>query len=737
MRSISFSILRTAKTSVASRQSASLAEFLENFSNEEGYEERPSKDGLCWSPIVWRDDSRASPATPEFMTCLVYDLDWDERPDLAQAVNSLASRLTQENWFFALHETFTANRFRLILPLARDVTPGEYSALLPRVRDVLGISIDESGTDYARLFYAPSKPSGSERLTERGGEQILDPDEPRFVHLPRMPFEPTEKIVRPVPAPPTLDTAPVQLDMEGIRQQIQTNVHKKERRAQLVAATKGELKLARGNREQPLHALVTIFADAVKEAESWGFTEAFFLSVCERMEPVDEPGVDYYMKRVRSSWERAMVERLGKEAARDALMGKPSPQNDFQGDWRQGLRLSKDKVKATAGNIDLILQKHPDLAGHIRFNDLTKTLEVTGGVLAEQNTGDMLDKSLQLWLERSEFEIETGLDVCGTGLLYSGRQNSYDPVKEYLEGLEWDGRSRLAGVLRDYCHAMGNDAYIEMVCKKFFVSAVARSLNPGEKVDTALILHGAQGQKKTSFVATISRGHYTTFSNRIDDKDSLMANTGAWVVELGELSSMQKSSLKQLRSFMTQTFDNIRIPYARSAKRYERRCVFVGTTNDLDPLDDEDGSRRFWVISVNDIDIEGLEKVLDQVWAEAVQYYREYCEDREAGVPADKRRHRWWLTPPEQEISNEENEVYQADNPVQLEVRAWAGKMRMSEELQGPVSAWDVCTKALHVSVLDNAGKDAVRSVAKTLVKLGWKKRGVKFWPPWLTGTEE
>ena len=112
---------------------------------------------------------------------------------------------------------------------------------------------------------------------------------------------------------------------------------------------------------------------------------------------------------------------------------------------------------------------------------------------------------------------------------------------------------------------------------------------------------------------------------------------------------------------MTRRFDRLRPPYGRHLVRHLRECVFAGSVNPLAGgyLKDPTGARRFWPVTcIERIDIEGIRRDRDQLWAEAVHRF-------EAGEP-------WWLETPELEAlaSIEQRARYIVD-PWQAPVEEW------------------------------------------------------------------
>lgn len=522
-------------------------------------------------------------------------------------------------------------------------------------------------------------------------------------------------------------------DLESFRTQA-AKAPKGDTRRDLLSLLNGTLRLVKGERENRLHALTCAFVTYIDEGSDFEVVREFFGPLIERMEGVGDEGPEYYLGKVHSSWERALATRQRKEAQ---LQAARSYFQAASADWRKGLKCTVDKdgnparVKPLSSNIDLILENHPAFRGHIRFNELLRRMEISGGELAAYEGS--YDIALMQWLERSEFAIETDKGNCGAALLHHARKHRYNPVRDYLDGLTWDGVHRIERALHRYANAEGNEIYIKDISRKFFIAAAARALDPGCKVDTVLVLQGEQGTRKTTFVQVLSKGWYTTANSRVDDKDMRIQTTESWIVEMSELATVSRGSIEQLRGFITLQKDRIRIPYATYHEDFPRRCVFIGTTNSNQPLIDEDGNRRWWVVSCGRIDAVGLEEDADQLWAEAVHCFRLFEQERAAGVSEDLMRYRWWLTPAEQEISDEENTVYQQENPLELDLRDWWDRQVKENKPLHAMSAMEL-GKAIRLgNETMHRDPSLLARIAKAVTALGWKKvrrggRETRYW---------
>ncbi len=225
-----------------------------------------------------------------------------------------------------------------------------------------------------------------------------------------------------------------------------------------------------------------------------------------------------------------------------------------------------------------------------------------------------------LWaLRETPPSVEFSVDVVHRACLTWGFSNKFNPVVDWLEQLEWDGVERLDHWLTTHCKAV-DDAFTRAASRNIILGAVARAASPGIKLDTMVVLEGAQGVGKSSVVLILG-GEYALEGLPVNDlrnKDVVTALLGKWFVELDELDVARKTTAEALKSFLSRTSDRVRMAYARETKDFPRRCVFIGTTNDSSYLKDATGNRRFLPVRVGRVDLAGLRRDRDQLFAEGL-----------------------------------------------------------------------------------------------------------------------
>jgi len=211
---------------------------------------------------------------------------------------------------------------------------------------------------------------------------------------------------------------------------------------------------------------------------------------------------------------------------------------------------------------------------------------------------------------------------------YCSAKRVYHPIKEYLEALKWDGKTRLEELLITYLGAE-DSKYVRVVTRKTLVAAIARIYQPGIKFDHVLVLCGPQGSGKSSLWCKLSKGWYSDSLTLSDMKDKTAAEKlqGIWFTELSELAGLRQADVELVKAFLTRTDDLYRPPYAQYVESHPRSGIIVGTTNLTNGfLRDVTGNRRFWPVITAAYGQKSVwelnEEVIDQIWAEAFQLFR-------------------------------------------------------------------------------------------------------------------
>lgn len=109
---------------------------------------------------------------------------------------------------------------------------------------------------------------------------------------------------------------------------------------------------------------------------------------------------------------------------------------------------------------------------------------------------DTVSDFLRLWMERV-VEGKVSISDIYTAVNTTADKQSFHPVKQYLDGLTWDGTPRLDSLFIDYLGAE-NTPYTRAVARKSFTAAVARIMEPGCKFDCMTVLVGKQGLMATN-----------------------------------------------------------------------------------------------------------------------------------------------------------------------------------------------------------------------------------------------
>jgi putative DNA primase/helicase len=346
--------------------------------------------------------------------------------------------------------------------------------------------------------------------------------------------------------------------------------------------------------------------------------------------------------------------------------------------------------------VSLYVANHRLLKGRLRFNQLTKEMELDGNSLEDYHVAEF-----RRIMHAERFKSKKG-DVQDE-MEADARRNQFDPLTDYLQGLKWDGVRRIGTWLTDYLGAPVT-GYTHTVGRKALIGSVARALSPGCKNDTMPVLEGDQGTGKSTALRYLFGDRF--FIDHLPDfhsKDSFQQLQGAWCVEVAELSALSKADIKDVKQFLSRLVDKFRPPFGRLPIHIPRRSVFWGTVNPEEGgyLRDPTGARRFWPIETHAIDTDAILRDRDQLWAEAVAAF----------IAGEK----WHLT------DDEEIDAAKLEQAKRREVHPW--ETALDNWLRGErlirVTVPEALTKGVKLDA-DRQEPRHARQVGASLRALGW-----------------
>lgn len=415
-----------------------------------------------------------------------------------------------------------------------------------------------------------------------------------------------------------------------------------------------------------------------------------------------------------AEWERE-VKRRASARARPA-------------DWRGDLSTDgRGRPEATEDNIVRVLTHAPEWVGVLAFDAFANNIvmrqpppwhdDVAGADGAKAGpwkAGD--DARLVCWLQR-EIGMHAKVLPVMAALQLVAEHNAYDPVRDYLDSLpEWDSTPRLGTWLQVYAGGTAESArYLARVGTMFVISMVARICDPGCQVHHCIIFEGAQGAGKSSAARALvpNPEWFAEHNANIGDKDAMMILAGRWVVEMAELDALGKAEITKMKRYMTDANDTYRTPYDRRVSRFPRRCVFVGTTNDSEYLRDPTGNRRFWPVKVGDVDVAGIARDRDQLFAEALFRYRQGEE--------------FWPQADDVGMFTDEQELRFRPDPWETPIADWLEKWSSrtvtarDAEHEGFITTDLLLKKAVGKDRADQTDGDGVR-IGRIMARLRWTR---------------
>lgn len=734
------------KLSVTTRTAETVAEYKAMSRNEQS--ERKDCGGFVGGYL--NNGNRAN-VRHRSVLCLDADFaDADLWPDFELQYGNAAA-------VYSTHKHTSAKpRLRLVVPLSRNVSPDEYQAIGRRVAATLGIDkFDDTSFQPQRLMYWPSTSQDGEFFFRYIDGEFLNPDEVLGTYVDWR----------------DISSWPLSSRQAEVVKRANTKQGDPLTKAGIVGAFCRAYSI-----DEAIEAFVPTY-QACDEPNRYTYTEG---STAAGVVTYDDKfsyshhATDPASAQLVNAWDlvrlhkfgaldtdisldtptnkrpsyRAMIElatndkKVTAQVVTDRMAAAAEdfadPIDDSGEDWRTKLKVSdKGVIAQTIDNVVTILRHDPKMAGRLALNEMEQHIVTLSSLPWREVKGpcqwtDTDDAALRYYLERV-YGI-SGKDRIFDAVNVVAQENSFHPVRDYLDSCTWDDVPRVDTLLIDYLGAEDN-AYTRAVTRKTLVAAVARIYRPGCKFDNMLTLRGRQGLGKSALISKLGCEWFSDSFNSIQGKDAYEQLLGVWIMEVGELAGLRKAEVEAIKLYISKQTDRYRPAYGRRTQEFPRQCIFIGSTNETQFLRDTTGNRRFWVVDTPNEPKASIwddltPDTVSKIWAEAMQLYK---AGEKIYLPKDL-----------EAVAREVQKTYEEENPKAGVVEEYLER-RLPEDweekdiyerrqwlesgAEGTVERQTVCTIEIWAEALggnpdklDRYASKEIRDIMATLS--GWRYQG-------------
>lgn len=254
-----------------------------------------------------------------------------------------------------------------------------------------------------------------------------------------------------------------------------------------------------------------------------------------------------------------------------------------------------------------------------------------------------------------------------------------------------------------------NDPLFDTMLAVTLIGAVGRAMHPGTKFDGVCSLRGPMGGKNSSWWKALASPPFFCDTAQEKGQDLFLAIHQSWFYELAELDFQNtRRSPGRMRAIISSSTDTLSAPYGKAMCRSERAGIIVGTANGDSFLNDPEGSRRFWVIDVENDEQSPLD--VDHVSKNRARIFK-------AALLAWRNGRKPMLTPGQQAESNARN----LNNTVELQFIG-----QLARWTEGPDCPTEFTTDAALIESLcrsrDNIRQSDLNAAGHALKELGFAK---------------
>ena len=580
-------------------------------------------------------------------SALTLDMDYGSENIVVELKNSL----TYRTLIYSTHKHKKSKpRLRLIIPLDRNVSPDEYSAISRMVASEINMDLfDDSTYEASRLMYWPSTSCDGEFIFEDIKKDILKADDvlkkyENWKDTKSWPTSSRQKIV----FKNNLNKQADPLTKEGliggfcrtysisdVIEKFLGHVYEESEfrgRYDYIPASSSAGVVVYDDKFAYSHHATDPASGKLLNAFDLVRTHNFsHLDKIEDLEKKPSNKLPSFKAMENFVLQDEKVKQLLSKERQDLakMEFEVVQEEEVNTSWQNLLELDKKgNVKSTMSNMAIIIRNDVNFK-NIVYNQFKCSIDVVGKLPWKQIKSGWSDADMacaKLYFERV-YKIWSPLKFKDALLAVTSSERVYHPIKEYFKTLKWDKVSRLDTLLVDYLGAKDN-IFVREVTRKTFCAAVTRIFEPGKKFDSILVLCGPQGIGKSTLFSKLGKEWYSDSLSLCDMKDKTAAEKlqGYWLLELGELAGIKKVDVEVIKSFISRTDDKFRKAYGVNVESNPRSNIIVGTTNSEGGfLRDITGNRRFWPVMVSgNSNLKPWDlKDVDQIWAEALYRYEQ------------------------------------------------------------------------------------------------------------------
>lgn len=286
---------------------------------------------------------------------------------------------------------------------------------------------------------------------------------------------------------------------------------------------------------------------------------------------------------------------------------------------------------AVARPSEVILASMSQLGYSFKFNQMAQTVEVNGARLDDQTRAALLVSAMDHGLIGRGISENMFWSIVRVG----AGASTYHPLRQYFDGLVWDGVDHIGALLR---HIQCDGAVVvypdqtrvrllAVYLTRWLIGAVAKVYSRAQNL--MLVWNGPQGTGKSALVRwlcdAVGSDYHIEAPLDLDNKDTRFRLLEKFLWEVAELEGVtRKADVNALKHFVTMQTVTERRPYDRYDTTGQAVCSLFGTVNGGGGfLVDDTGNRRFMVSTVQRIDWR-YRQLVDpaQLWSQAVALYR-------------------------------------------------------------------------------------------------------------------